>query len=78
MSKDLSDLSPQLVGLEGWRVEVTTLYNEKRRFIVGRSSGRRPIHIELYNRRSVGGVGAEALYQSVRKLEQVRAVSYES
>ena len=37
--RDLSGLSLQLVGLEGYRVEVETTYNETRRFRVGRSTG---------------------------------------
>jgi hypothetical protein len=38
-ARDNSDLSPQLVGLEGYRVEVVTTYGETRRFIVGKSTG---------------------------------------
>ena len=38
-------LTQQLIGLEGWRVEVETTYGETRRFIVGRSSGWIPCHI---------------------------------
>ena len=66
--RDLSELSPQLIGLEGWRVEVVTTYGEKRRFIVGKSTGWRPIHLEVHNRRSTGGGGAEREYSSVRRL----------
>jgi hypothetical protein len=43
-------LSPQLIGLEGWRVEVVTTYDETRRFIVGRSTGWTPCHIERARR----------------------------
>lgn len=74
MEKDLSDLTPQLIGLEGWRVEVITSYGEKRRFIVGRSTGWKPIHLEVLTKRSLGGSGAEKLYASVRKLYKVRGV----
>src|SRR5687767_4861878 len=33
------DLCPQLIGLEGKRVEVVDAYGDKRRFYVGKSSG---------------------------------------
>ena len=66
--RKLDSLSPQLVGLEGWRVEVETTYGEKRRFIVGRSTGWVPCHIELYNRRSHDGPSAEKSYKSVKPL----------
>jgi len=66
--RDLSDLSSQLIGLEGWRVEVVIDYGETRRFIVGRSTGWKPCHIEINNRRSLGGPGAEKKYVSVVKL----------
>jgi hypothetical protein len=65
-------LSPQLVGLEGWRVEVETTYGETRRFIVGRSTGWQPCHIELRRRDSRDGMGAEREYASVRKLYRAR------
>jgi hypothetical protein len=70
--RDLSGLSPQLVGLEGWRVEVETTYGEKRRFIVGRSTGWRPCHIEVSRRSAHGGPGAEREYRSVRKMYKAR------
>ncbi len=65
-------LTPQLVGLEGWRVEVTTTYGETRRFIVGRSTGWVPCHIEIPRRDSSGGIGASKKYASVRRLYQAR------
>ena len=70
--RDLGGLSPQLVGLEGWRVEVVTNYGETRRFIVGRSAGWYPCHLEVFRRSSSGGVSAEKSYQSIKKLYQVR------
>ena len=70
--QDLSGLSPQLTGLEGWRVEVLTSYGETRRFIVGRSTGWRPCHIELKSRASTGGPSAEKLYDVVRTLYRAR------
>ena len=65
-------LTKQLIGLEGWRVEVVTTYDEKRRFIVGRSTGWIPCHIELKLCTSHGGAGAEREYKSVRKLYRVK------
>jgi len=65
-------LTKQLVGLEGWRVEVVTEYDETRRFIVGRSTGWTPCHIEVKTRRSMGGIRAESSYKSVRKLYRAR------
>jgi len=50
-----AELTPQLVGLEGKRVEVVDKWGEKRRFIVGRSTGWIPCHIEIPTRRSHGG-----------------------
>jgi len=71
-------LTKQLVGLEGWRVEVVTTYGETRRFIVGRSTGWIPCHIELKLVTSRGGVGAEREYKSVRKLYPTRTNGYRS
>ncbi len=45
--RDLSGLTPQLLDLEGWRVEVDTMAGETRRFYVGRSTGWRPCHLEF-------------------------------
>lgn len=50
-----SELSPQLIGLEGKRVEVKDCYGEVRRFKVGKSTGFIPCHLELANSRSTGG-----------------------
>jgi len=76
-ARDLSGLSPQLTGLEGWRVEVVTATEvaEKRRFIVGRSTGWRPCHIELSRRNAQGGPCADQRYASVRKLYKVYEVN---
>lgn len=75
--RDLSCLSPQLIGLEGWRVEVVRTYttgepNEKDRFIVGRSTGQQPIHLEIKTRRSHGGLPAEKTYKTVKPLLKVK------
>ena len=60
------ELSPQLIGLEGRRVEVVSKFGERRRFRVGKSTGWMPIHLELKTRRSFGGMAADREYQSVR------------
>lgn len=71
--RDLSGLTPQLVGLEGWRVEVVEEHEPKpRRFIVGRSTGWRPCHLEISRRNALGGPGAMSKYVSVKRLYKVR------
>ena len=65
-------LTPQLIGLEGARIEVVDCNDEKRRFKVGRSTGWLPIHLELHNRRSRGGPPVTgAPFKSVRIIQQV-------
>lgn len=70
--RDLSLLTKQLTGMEGWRVEVTDEGGNKRRFIVGRSSGWRPCHLEISRRSAVGGFPARDRYASVRALYKAR------
>lgn len=70
--RDYSGLTPQLVGLEGWRVEVVTNYDEVRRFIVGKSTGWLPCHLEVSRRDSLSGTAAESSYKSVRKIYYTR------
>lgn len=53
-----AELTPALIGLEGHRVEVRTPDGESRRFIVGKSTGWSPIHLEIANRASHGGMAA--------------------
>ena len=53
-----AELTPQLVGLEGKRVEVTEPGEPPRRFIVGRSTGWMPCHLEIKRRDSSGGFAA--------------------
>jgi len=60
--RDLSGLSPQLIGLEGCRVVVTRKDGRNARFRVGRSTGWRPCHLELHNARSLGGDPADKHY----------------
>lgn len=52
------ELTPELMGLEGKRVEVIRPNGDRRRFKVGRSTGPIPIHLEIANSRSLGGGGA--------------------
>lgn len=69
--RDMSGLSAHLRGLEGFRVEVVRKEingGGKARFIVGRSTGWRPCHLEIARRTSSGGRAADREYQSVRKL----------
>jgi hypothetical protein len=47
-------LHPRLIGLEGKRVECT-LYGEKVRFIVGKSTGFIPCHLQIERRGNTGG-----------------------
>lgn len=63
-------LTPQLIGLEYHRVEVVDCYDEKRRFIVGKSTGFIPCHIELARRNSTGGGSVTgAPFKSIRVIE---------
>lgn len=65
-------LSPQLMGLEGHRVEALTKYGERRRFIVGKSTGWMPCHLEIKRIDSSGGGPAEREYERVIDLGGVR------
>lgn len=51
-------LSPALAGLEGHRVEVRTPGERPRRFVVRKSSGWCPVHLEAARRSSSGGFPA--------------------
>ena len=70
--RDNSNLSPQLIGLERMRVEVETTYGETRRFWVGKSTGWKPIHLEVKTTRSLGGDPAARAYKSVRVVRTSR------
>lgn len=70
-ARDYSNLTEQLKGLEGWRVEVIDVDDQKRRFIVGRSTGWKPIHLEIKTRRSLAGDAASTHYKSVVRLYKV-------
>lgn len=71
-ARDNSCLSPQLIGFEGCRVEVLDIYNITRRFQVGKSTGWKPCHLELYNARSHGGGAADKEYKSVKFIKRAR------
>lgn len=50
-----SQLTPEFIGLEGKRVEVTDCWGQRKRFIVGKSTGFIPCHLEIKQKRSTGG-----------------------
>lgn len=67
--KSKSWLTPQLMGLEGKRVEVVDCYGETRRFKVGKSTGHCPCHLELKSSSSrSGGAVSGAPFKSVKIL----------
>ena len=69
-----ADLIPQLVGLEGKRVEVVDRHGETRRFWVGKSTGWFPVHLEVTRRDSSGGGAVTgAPFQSVRVVRNSRS-----
>lgn len=51
--RSVSELNPALIGLEGKRIEAT-VYGERMRFKVGKSTGFIPVHIQLHNTKSGG------------------------
>jgi len=55
-----ADLHAQLIGLEGWRVEVTDQDDNTYRFIVGRSTGWMPCHLQIARRNSSGGPAVDS------------------
>jgi hypothetical protein len=67
------ELTPQLIGLEGKRVEVVDKYGEKRRFYVGKSTGFIPVHLEIARIDSLGGGAVSgAPFKSVRVIGKLR------
>jgi hypothetical protein len=61
------ELTPQLIGLEGKRVEVVDHHGQSRRFQVGKSCGWLPRHLETSRRNCTGGPAVYgAPFQSVR------------
>lgn len=68
-----SELIPEFIGREGWRVEVVTSYGETNRFIIGRSTGFIPCHLEIKKSNSYGGVSVMGYpFKSLRFIEKVR------
>ena len=53
--RDLGLLVPELIGLEGWRIEARYPDGATERFYVGRSTGWMPCHIAVKTRRSCDG-----------------------
>ena len=56
-----AELTPQLTGLEGKRVEVVDCDGQRRRFTVGRSCGWMPCHLALARCDSRGGAAVHGL-----------------
>ena len=72
LARDYTGLTPELSGHEGWRVEVLDHDGNTRRFNVGKSTGWKPCHLEVYNARSMGGGPADSRgYASVRRIRRV-------
>ena len=53
--RSATGLTPQLLGMEGSRVEVVDRHGERRRFWVGRSTGWVPCHLEIARVNCYGG-----------------------
>lgn len=70
--RDSSDLSPQLIGYEGWRVYVVRMDGTPARFIVGRSTGWKPCHLEIKRIDSTGGGPADKAYKEVTPIARIR------
>lgn len=60
-----TELSEQLKGKEGRRVEVETMSGEVLRFKVGKSTGWLPVHLMLANSRSTGGAAAPREFKRI-------------
>ena len=68
-----SELTPELMGLEGKRIEVVDAYGESRRFYVGKSTGFIPVHLEIPRRDSSGGMAVMgAPFKSLRIVDGSR------
>lgn len=61
-----ADLCPELIGLEGKRIEATNALGERSRFIVGKSTGWLPCHLEIARRNCSDGPGAMGPYTDVK------------
>lgn len=68
------ELVPELTGKEGQCVEVVDCYGDRRRFIVGKSAGWMPIHLEMARSDSVDGCGVTGTpFRSVRVVQRPSA-----
>lgn len=68
-----AELEPQLMGLEGYRIEVTSADGQRERFIVGMSTGWMPCHLAMKRRDSSGGCVAYIPKDAtVRRLAKIR------
>lgn len=67
------NLVPEFIGKEGYRVEIIDKYDEKRRFIIGKSTGWIPSHLEIMRSDSHGGISVMGYpFKSVKFLEKKR------
>ncbi len=66
-----SELNPKLIGLEGKRIEAK-VYGETLRFIVGKSTGFIPCHLEIKTKRSHGGVGLPSNPEEITNIRVIR------
>jgi hypothetical protein len=64
-----TELTAELIPYEGKRVEVVNRWGAKSRFWVGRSTGPIPVHLEIKQRNSSGGMPVTgAPFQSIRQV----------
>lgn len=70
--KSKSELIPEFIDREGWRVEVKTAYDTVERYIIGKSTGFIPCHLEIKKRGSSGGAAVCGYpFKSVNFIERV-------
>lgn len=63
-----SELNPKLIGMEGKRIEAT-VYGERIRFYVGRSTGWIPCHLLIKSKRSHGGESLPADPEEIQDIK---------
>lgn len=69
-----AELVLEFIGREGRRVEVVDCHGEQRRFLIGKSTGWMPCHLELATHRSTDGPAVTGTpFRSVRFLVGRRA-----
>lgn len=67
------ELIPEFIGKEGYRVQIIDKYGETRRFIIGKSSGFIPCHLEIAKSNSRGGAAVCGYpFKSINFIERVR------